>query len=82
MTMIALKGYIVRETEKAIAFVKASDAASTGVRPLWIPRKKISSLIEIDDLSRRIETAQDGVRVGVPITAQIESEFAAKVGVA
>jgi hypothetical protein len=82
MTTIALTGFIVRETEKAVAYVKVADAAIAGVRPLWIPRKKISQLVETDAVSRRIATAQDGVRVGIPIFAQIEQAFAEKVGVA
>lgn len=75
-------GYVVRETEAAIAFVAASDAGKIGVKPLWIPRKKIISQRESDSWSRNIVTAQDGKRLGKPIDLYIDAEFAARVGVA
>jgi hypothetical protein len=82
MTTISLAGFVVRETEAAIAFVRAADAAIEGIKPLWLPRKKVASLIEADAVSRKIQTAQDGTRQGVPVSVEIDAAFAAKVGVA
>lgn len=80
--MLNLTGYIVRETPAAVAFVRDADAATTGVRPFWIPRAKIHGIVEADALSRRIATAQDGDRQGVPVAIEIDAAFAARVGVA
>lgn len=80
--MLNLTGYIVRSTEAAVAFVREADAGVSGVRPLWIPRAKLGRVREADALGRRIATAQDGERVGIPATVEIDAAFAAKVGVA
>lgn len=80
--MLNLTGYVVRETAAAVAFVRAADAGKPAVRPLWVPRAKIQSLTEADAMGRRIVTAQDGERVGVPVTIEIDAAFAAKVGAA
>jgi len=80
--MLNLTGYIVRETEAAVAFVRDADAAKSGVRPLWIPRTKLGRIREADAMGRRIVTAQDGERVGIPATVEIDAAFAAKVGAA
>lgn len=74
-------GYIVRETEAAVAFI-ANCAMVAGVKPLWLPRKKIHSMQELDLASRTIQTAQDGERVAIPYTVEIDDAFAQKVGVA
>ena len=74
-------GYIVRETEAAVAFVAAA-AMIDGVKPAWLPRKKISSLFERDMPSKTIRTAQDGERVAIPVSLNLDDAFAAKVGVA
>lgn len=75
-------GYITRTTEAANQFVFAKDAAIVGVKPLWVPVRKIHSAIELDSKSVNIVTAQDGERVGIPFTLDIEDSFAAKVGLA
>ena len=80
--MLNLTGYIVRETEAAVAFVREADAAKAAVRPLWIPRAKLGRIREADCMGRRIATAQDGERVGIPATVEINAAFAAKVGAA
>jgi hypothetical protein len=80
--MLNLTGYIVRETEAAVAFVRDADAAKSGIRPLWIPRAKLGAIVEADAMGRRIVTAQDGERVGIPATVEIDAAFAAKVGAA
>jgi hypothetical protein len=80
--MLNLTGYIVRETAAAVAFVREADAAQSGIRPLWIPRAKLGRVREADCMGRRIATAQDGERVGIPATVEIDAAFAAKVGAA
>jgi hypothetical protein len=75
-------GYITRVTDAANQFVFAKDAATVGVKPLWIPVRKIVSAIELDAKSVNIVTAQDGERVGIPFTLDIDDAFAAKVGLA
>lgn len=74
-------GYITRVTEAANQFVFAKDAATVGVKPLWVPVRKIVSAIELDLASVKIVTAQDGERVGIPFTLDIEDAFCAKVGI-
>ncbi len=74
-----VQGFVVRETEAAVAFVRESDAAVQNVRPLWVPRKKITALMELDLAGKRIATAQDGERIGVPTLIEIDAEFAERV---
>jgi hypothetical protein len=79
MTTITLTGFIARETEAAVAFVQqAGDVA-----PLWLPRKKIASLIETDALSARVQLRGESVnRNAVPVVVEICEAFAKRVGVA
>jgi hypothetical protein len=76
-----VQGYIVRSTDAAVAFIADKDMID-GVKPLWLPRKKIVSFQELDTRSKNIVTAQDGERVGTPVLVDIDDAFAAKVGVA
>ncbi len=78
MTSTLLIGYIVRETEAAVAFV----ANASDTKPLWLPRKKIVAMHELDLPSVKVKTAQDGERVGIPYEIDADSAFLAKVGVA
>jgi hypothetical protein len=73
-------GYIVRETEAAVAFVTRKDIAA-GVKPLWVPKAKILARQEQDCASVTIATAQDGERVGVPTVLVIDDSWAVKVGI-
>lgn len=79
--MLNLTGYVVRTTDAAIAFVREADAGVSGVRPIWIPRKKLGRVREADCMGRRIVTAQDGERVGIPATVEVESAFLDRIGV-
>lgn len=76
-----VQGYVTRVTDAANQFVFAKDAKTVGVKPLWVPIKKILSAVESDDSSVKIVTAQDGERVGIPFTLDIDDAFLAKVGV-
>ena len=73
-------GYIVRETEAAVAFVARKNVAD-GVKPLWVPKSKILGKLEQDRASVTIVTAQDGERVGVPVVLTIDNDWAVKVGI-
>ena len=74
-------GYIVRETEKAVAFVRAPLTAQ--MKPLWVPRAKILASEELDLLSTTIDIAGESLRrVGTPVNLEIEPSFLEKVGVA
>jgi transcriptional regulator of acetoin/glycerol metabolism len=42
----------------------------------------VGRIREADAIGRRIATAQDGERVGIPATVEIDAAFAAKVGAA
>ena len=77
--MAQMIGYMVRATDAAIAFVAESDANKAGVKPLWIPRKKILAAKEADARGRNIATAQDGERVGTPCVLDVCDAFLAKV---
>lgn len=80
--MAKMIGYVVRTTEAAVAFVAEENRNVKGVKPLWIPRKKIDSMVESDALAVFIDTAQDGERVGVPHTLDVCDAFLAKVAAA
>lgn len=77
-----VQGFVVRETEAAVAFVSQADAGKDGVRPLWVPRRKILAASELDLMGVTIRTAQDGERIGLPFSLTVEDEFAAKVKLA
>lgn len=78
--MAKLVGFVVRETEAAVAFVAEGDAATVGVKPLWLPRKKILSGGESDAMGRQIAVAGETLpRVGVPVAYDVCDEFLAKV---
>ncbi len=79
--MLNLTGYVVRTTDAAIAFVRESDAGVAGVKPIWIPRKKLGRVRESDCAGRKIVTAQDGERIGIPTTVEVESAFLDRIGV-
>lgn len=73
-----IAGYVVRETEAAVAFVFAEKVNVT-IRPFWVPRSKITASQEQDTPSREIHTMQDGFRVGIPTILTIDDAFAAKI---
>jgi len=75
--MTTITGYIVRETEKAVAFLATIEAD----KPLWIPRKKIASLVEQDYESLPAQLQGEGIkRAAIPVEISVDSEFLAKVG--
>jgi hypothetical protein len=76
MTTTLLIGYIVRETEAAVAFV----ANASDTKPLWLPRTKIAAMRELDLLSVKVNTAQDGERVGIPYEIDADSAFLVRIG--
>lgn len=74
-------GYIVRETEAAVAFVRAPLTAQ--MKPLWVPRKKIAQATELDLPSASVDIAGESLRrMGTPVNLEIDAAFLAKVGVA
>lgn len=80
MTTITLNGHIARETEKAVAFVQRP--FNGPLKPLWIPRKKIASLLETDDMSASVQLHGENVRrLAYPVTVEIDAAFAANVGI-
>ena len=77
-----LTGYIVRETEKAVAFVLQGEHTGE-VKPMWVPLKKIDEREELDSYSPSIQVAGEGVRrLGVPAILDIDAEFLKRIGVA
>lgn len=79
MTTTTLVGYVVRTTDAAVAFVAETSAKVAGIKPLWIPRKKIESAKEGDAMGVRIQTAQDGERIGILTALTVDSAWLAKV---
>jgi hypothetical protein len=74
-------GYIARETEAAVAFVRAPLTAE--MKPLWVPRKKIIAMQELDLPSASIDMAGESLRrMGTPVNLEIDAAFLEKVGVA
>ena len=71
-----IKGYIARETEAAVAFVRTAETQ----KPLWLPRKKIASLTELDAVSIRVQLAGEKIaRLAVPVEIDIDEAFLAKI---
>ena len=78
MTTTAISGYIARETEKAVAVVTLPLAGEH--KPLWIPRKKISSMVERDDLSPSVQLQGERVRrLAYPADLEVDAEWLAKI---
>lgn len=74
-------GYIVRETEAAVAFVRAPLTAQ--MKPLWVPRRKIESMQELDLASTSIDIHGESLRrIGTPVNLNVDAAFLQKVGVA
>jgi hypothetical protein len=74
-------GYIVRETEAAVAFVRAPLTAQ--MKPLWVPRRKVQQMTELDLPSLSIDMAGESLRrMGTPVNLEIDSAFLEKIGVA
>lgn len=73
-----LVGFKVGETEKSIHFVAAVDAATAGIRGLYLALSKIE-WVESDGKSVEIQTKDAGLRVGFPGTITIDDEYAARI---
>ena len=74
-----LSGFIARQTEAAVAFVQLPLDGEK--KPLWIPRKKISSLVETDGYSPSVQLAGEGIRrLATPVVVEVDSAFLEKVG--
>ena len=73
-------GYITRKTDAAVQFVAERDAGLDSVRPLWVPVSKLTGPVrESDAMGRKIKTAQDGERIGIPATLSVDDDFLRKV---
>lgn len=82
LDMTVLTGYVVRETEKAVAFVLLGEIAGE-VKPLWVPHKKIDNCEELDSYSPSIQIAGESIRrFGIPVRLEIDSAFLKRVGIA
>jgi hypothetical protein len=76
--MAQMVGYVVGTTDAAMAFVAESDAGKAGIRPLWLPRKKILAAKESDAMGKRIETDK-GERIGILFNLNVCDEFLEKI---
>jgi hypothetical protein len=75
MTTTTLTGLIARETEKAVAFMQHGES-----KPLWLPRKKIASLVELDERSQPVQIQGEKLmRQGIPVQVEVETAFLARV---
>lgn len=80
-----VKGFVVRTTEAAAAFVRCADAEIVGIRPLWVPESKQILYRELDEPTKLIMIREgDNVREcnGIPCKIEICDIFAAKVKLA
>lgn len=78
MATVTLTGFIARETEKAVAFVGYPVAGEH--KPLWIPRKKISRLIETDALSASVQLAGESIRrLATPVEIDVDTAFMGRI---
>lgn len=71
--------YIVRETAAAIACVMAGDHSQPNVRPMWVPKAKLTAREEQDAKGRTIATCE-GERIGIPTRVTVCDEFLKKIG--
>ena len=77
--MKTLTGYIARETEAAVAFVQGPLAAD--MKPLWIPRKKISETVETDGYSPSVQLAGERIsRLAIPVELTVDAAFLERIG--
>ena len=79
-----IKGFIVRATAGAVAFVGMDADSASAIRPLWVPTSKTISFVETDVKSKsfRIQEGENvATRMGIPCEMDICDKFAAKVGV-
>jgi hypothetical protein len=75
MTTTTLTGLIASETEKAVAFVQPG-----ATRPLWLPRKKIVVMTELDERSQPVQFQGEKItRQGIPVQVEVETAFLARV---
>lgn len=75
MTTTTLTGLVARETEKAVAFVQQGQDL-----PLWLPRKKIVTMTELDAMSQPIQFQSEKiVRQGVPVQVEVETSFLERI---
>jgi hypothetical protein len=73
-----LNGYIARETEAAVAFVQLPLAGEH--KPLWIPRKKISRLVELDAYSPTVQLAGERIRrLALPVEVEVDAAWMDRV---
>jgi len=78
MTTTTLFGFIARETEAAVAVVTLPLAGEH--KPLWIPRKKIASLIERDERSASVQLKGERVRrLAYPVDLEIDAAWMERV---
>jgi hypothetical protein len=76
--MTMMTGYIARETEKAVAFVQLPLLGEH--KPLWIPRKKISSRVELDAYSPSVQLAGEDIRrLAIPVELEVDADWLAKI---
>ena len=80
MTTFSLDGYIARETDNAVAFVARQETDEQ--KPLWLPRKKIVKMTELDEPSVSILLAGNTARhSATPVTLEVDKAFLEKIGV-
>lgn len=73
-------GFIARETEKAVALVTLPIAGEAS--PMWVPRKKILSMVETGEKSSIQLKGEEIRRLAPQVEIEIEPEFLKKIGVA
>ncbi len=73
-----INAYIARETEHAVALV----LNTFNGRPLWVPRSKISRMVERDEVSVAFQLEGERIkRICIPVECEVEDNFMARVGV-
>ena len=81
MTTRTLFGFIARETDKALAFVLENESYEN-VKPLWLPRKKIVDMQELDRMSQQVQLAGESVtRLAIPVEIEADEDFLKRIGV-
>lgn len=80
MTTTTLSGYIARETDAAVAFL-AADAVLVNAKPFYIPRKKITTMVEGDTTGVPVTLSDETIeRNAIPFTLEVDTSFLQRLG--
>lgn len=79
MTTRTFEAYLVRENDKSVALLQ-KDADRVGTGPLYLPRSKMVSITELDEMDVSFQLKNELCqRKGVPVQVVADESFMSKV---